>query len=658
MKLATLPSMRRKIVTLSVKLSSRVKRVLKVFQPDEIDKVIADLRAPENYAQLAGKVVVITGSSRGVGLAVAKAFALKGARIVLNGRDPGALQAAVEALRRMEADVLGVACDVSRPEGAKELLAQSVAKFGVVDVLINNAGTAGPVGKLAWQVAPEEWSKVMDVNLSGPFYCARCFTEWMITQGRAGRIINVSTGATHGGQRQFTPYVVSKCGLEAMAHNLAMDVGGAGVAVTTVRVGSVQTEMTKAALGWEQYQLLPPAEVVAPAFLFAATAPAQTVHGRTLTSWRFVNDAEAEAILTSPLALAPRFSFAPRAVPKDVPESEHIVLDRAENQFGLPPKVREYLARVAESPPPLHRYPEADYRGLRAALSRKLKLPPQCFSFGNGSTDIIERALRVFVPPGEEVISNDPSWFMFDRLCAVMGMENLKAPFTRDGAGRFDHNLAGVLKLISPRTRLIYLVTPSNPVGPALRHEAFLEFIPQVPPHVTVLVDEAYVEYADDPEMIRTALAVQQTDRLVLGLRTFSKFYGLAGFRLGYAFGSEKAINLLARLEMLFNLPTLTAGAAEAALADDEHARRVTENVRQERARIEAFCRGRGLEVIPSQTSMMLVECPARPETFYRRCDDLGLFIPKGIWFDKYTMFPVSIPAHNDRMMQLFASFS
>lgn len=658
MSMATLPGMRRKIVWLSVKLSSRAKRLMGMFKADEVDRILAELRAPGNYAELAGKVVVITGSSRGVGLALAKAFALKGAKVVINGRDAGVVENAAKVIRSTDAQVLGVAADVATAEGAKALLEKTIAQFGRVDILINNAGTSGPTGTSAWEIDPAEWERVVKVNLNGPYFCARYFTEWMVKNGVAGRIINVSTGATQGGQKDFTPYVASKCGMEAMAHNLAMDVGRSGIGVTNVRIGSVQTEMTKGAFTWEQYQLLPPADIVAPVFLHAATAPTDAVHGRTLASWRFLQDQDAELALNSNLALAPRFSFAPRAVPKDVPESEWLMLDRAENPFGIPGKVREYLANAAATAKDLHRYPAYEYPGLRAALSRKLKLPTQCFTFGNGSAEIVERVLRVFVPAGEEVITNDPNWFLFDRFAAIFGVENRKAPMLRDEAtGLFHHNLDGILALIGPRTRMIYLVTPSNPVGTTIRHDAFMAFIQKVPAHIPVIVDEAYVDFADPDGMLNLPQAVQQTDRMVIGLRTFSKFYGLAGFRIGYGFGGEKGINLLNRLEMPFNIPTLTAGAAEAALTDDEHAAKVLANFRTERARLEKFLRDFGLDFVPTQMNVMLAECPGNPEAFYKRADERGIYNPKGIWMGKFTSLPISLPEHNDRNMALWSSF-
>jgi histidinol-phosphate aminotransferase len=632
--------------------------------PDEFSAKVLEVKKLAERMDLEGRVIAVTGASRGVGLALATAFAQAGARVVINGRDPGRLRSAAEGVNRAGArfPVTAIQADVSSADGARCMIAETLAGHGRIDVLINNAAMAGPLGAKPWDIQPAVWSEVVAADLNGPFFCAREAMRWMVPAKAGGRIINVSSGAGRMAASGMAAYVASKFGLEGMTRALALDAEGTGVVVCAVELGSLRTDMARALVNWEEHLLLPPPETVVPVFLHALSAPPGQVHGRILASWRYEKDAEAEAALAGPLAALPKFAFPHfqhngRPVLRTTPGLR--AFDRAENPLGTPPKAREVLAAAGLD---FSRYPDPEYPRLRRALADHLGLPPECFTFGSGSAELVERCVRIFAGPGEEVLSNDPTWFMFDRYCAIAEVQPRKISSTRRTPdGPFDHNLDAMARAVTARTRLVYLVNPSNPLGNGIRKDDFARFLEEIPDTLPVVVDEAYLEFSDSTDILRAHEIVNRTDRLVIGLRTFSKFYGLAGLRIGYAFGSARAMALFSRLENLFSISSVGQEAAIAALADTEHARATHELLRTEKAHIGRVLSGAGLQALPSEVHFLQVQAPvpaAQADRLWSAFVEAGVIFPRGIFCDRFMLFPVLKRADNDRHLQILLALA
>ncbi|HVO01287.1 MAG TPA: SDR family NAD(P)-dependent oxidoreductase [Candidatus Cybelea sp.] len=650
----------RRFRRLGAKVTQRGRRVLDMLQkPSEVDLLMAQLPKVGNAKQLSETVVVITGSSKGIGRVVALAFAAKGARVVVNGRDPAALDHVVQEISAQGGRAVGVCADVSTEAGAHAVLDQAIQAFGQVDVLINNAAVAGPWGVKGWEAGIQEFEETIRANLVGPFACAKYAIDWMIRHHRPGRVVNVSSIATEGNHAGILAYGTSKAALEALTRYLANDLGSSGVTVVTISPHSVRTE-AKAARRWDEAELLPPAECLVPAFEHVALAPAHMVHGRIVSTQRFLVDAYAESILASPTAAARRMAYEPmrhHGVVVERDPSAFTLMDRAENRYGPSPKAKAVLAQ-ALTPAMLTYYPDQDYTKLRRVLAAEHALPEEAFVIGNGSWELIGRLVQEFVKPGEEVVSNNPGWFGFNLVCNRRNVALNRVPFRlRAGNELPHHNLEGILNAIGPRTRLVYLISPSNPEGVTLKHDEFANFLERVPPDLPVIVDEAYAEYASDPEMLNTPRLVASSDRTLVGLRTFSKFYGLAGMRIGYAFAKPAFTDLLWRQGQIFNVSGLAEAAATASLTDMDHRADIHAQFTKERQRLFGALNDLGLKHIPSQAPYVLVERVAPLPKLIERFQDAGIYIPNFEFYDgEFIMLPIGTTAENDRNLGILRS--
>lgn len=190
---------------------------------------------------LKDKVVIITGASQGVGSAAAALMAGRGAAVVLNARRGGVLRSVVEGIRQSGGEAAAVAGDVSDPAQVKTLVEETIARYGKVDVLVNNAAVIRPFGKV-WEADPDAWLQLLKINVYGSFLCAREVLPGMLARNW-GRIINISSGVADYNLTGTSAYNSSKAALERFSGTLAEEVNGSGVVVTALRPGKVDTGM-------------------------------------------------------------------------------------------------------------------------------------------------------------------------------------------------------------------------------------------------------------------------------------------------------------------------------------------------------------------------------------------------------------------------------
>jgi len=273
-----------------------------------------------------------------------------------------------------------------------------------------------------------------------------------------------------------------------------------------------------------------------------------------------------------------------------------IKLASNENPFGPSPRaVAAATAALAQG----QLYPDGGCYALRERLAAHYSLQPAQFVIGNGSNEVIELLGHVFLNPGDEVVMGRPEFVVYRLVSLLFGAVPVEVPLRG-----FRNDLAGLAAAITARTKLVILATPNNPTGTASPPAEVLAFIRALPPHVICVLDEAYAEFAADAPDLRPLLA---EGCKVIGLRTFSKVYGLASLRVGYGYASAELAGLLDRVRQPFNVNAVAQAAAAAALADQDFARRCVRDTRAGLRRLEAGFTALGLEFVPSEANFTLV---------------------------------------------------
>ncbi|HET9719721.1 MAG TPA: histidinol-phosphate transaminase [Solirubrobacteraceae bacterium] len=282
----------------------------------------------------------------------------------------------------------------------------------------------------------------------------------------------------------------------------------------------------------------------------------------------------------------------------------------ASNESHFPP-ADAVVQAAATALRGVNRYPDPGYAPLRQALADRYDIPPSRIALGNGSCDILLAAGEALLEPGAEVVYAWPSFSVYPHLAAASGARAIQVPL--DAQDR--HDLAAMAREVTVATRLVVLCNPNNPTSTALPLSGIERFLREIPPHVAVILDEAYCEFSltlGDPDASLDLLSRHQN--LVL-LRTFSKVYGLAGLRAGYALcGTDTFRTAVDQVRQPFNLNAVAqAAAVEALRHQDDVERRVVDTVAG-RASLTAGARQLGLWVAASEANFVWIRLTGATE--------------------------------------------
>ncbi len=318
-----------------------------------------------------------------------------------------------------------------------------------------------------------------------------------------------------------------------------------------------------------------------------------------------------------------------------------------ENALGPSPKA---LAALKRNLPRIHRYPDGNCFYLRNKLAKTLGVSPEALVFGNGSDEILVFAVRTFVSHGDEVIIADPTFMIYEIATQVESGAIVKVPM-KD----FHYDLDVMRSRISERTKLIFIANPDNPVGTYISEKDILKFLKAVPPHIVVVLDEAYYEFAkekkDYPDSIGFLLG--SFSNLIV-VRTFSKAYGLSGLRIGYGVTSPNIAYALNKVREPFNVNLLAQSAAIAALDDKVHLKKSLAMVSEGRKFLSRGLRSLGANVVDTATNFILADLGRDSGVVHEKLLRKGIIIrPMGSWGLK-TFIRVTIgkPAENKRFMR------
>jgi NAD(P)-dependent dehydrogenase (short-subunit alcohol dehydrogenase family) len=236
--------------------------------------------ASDDKKILSGKVALVTGGSRGIGRAIAEAYALAGAKVFTCGRDENKLTAAVDAIRHAGGEIDGTSGDIGNLEDVQRIVSMALRRFGTIHVLVNNAGILGPRETIA-NYPPDAWDEVLRINLTSLFLMTRAVLPAMLGQ-RSGSIINVASGVGRRGRARWGAYAVSKAGLESFTQVLADEVTQAGIRVNSVNPAATRTGMRAQAYPAEDPLTLPTPQEIVPVFLYLASDVSAGVSGQAL----------------------------------------------------------------------------------------------------------------------------------------------------------------------------------------------------------------------------------------------------------------------------------------------------------------------------------------------------------------------------------------
>ena len=286
------------------------------------------------------------------------------------------------------------------------------------------------------------------------------------------------------------------------------------------------------------------------------------------------------------------------------PDGVSYKLSSNENPYPPLPSV---LDRVTEAARGLNRYPDAGNAAITAALAERLSVPAEQLAFGTGSVAVLYHLLQATCTAGDEVVIPWRSFEAYPIAVQLTGARTVRVPL---GPGAV-HDLDAMAAAVTERTRAVLLCTPNNPTGPAIDHDAMINFIDHLDPSIMVVVDEAYVEFVSDPRAARGLEVFEDRDNVVV-LRTFSKAYGLAGFRVGFCIAPAAIAAAVRGTSLPFGVSVVAQAAVLASLDAEQELRSRVADLVTARAGLVTGLRELGLEVPDSQGNFVWLPAGAR----------------------------------------------
>lgn len=320
-----------------------------------------------------------------------------------------------------------------------------------------------------------------------------------------------------------------------------------------------------------------------------------------------------------------------------------------ENPLGPSPMALGAMRAVLGQ---LHLYPDGSAHQVKARLADQLGVEPAHLILGNGSNEILEFIGHALLGPGSEVVVSQYCFAVYPIVAALFGARLVSVPALEG----FQADIPGMLRAITPSTRAVFLANPNNPTGTLTSREDVSRLLAGVPSHVLLVMDEAYVEFLDDPVDCLSLVRSGAMPNLLL-VRTFSKIFGLAGLRLGYGVGAPDVIAAFERARQPFNINSIAQAGALAALEDREHLARTRENNRAGLLQLESGLRRMGLPFIPSHANFILARVGQGREVFASLQRQGVITRPMaGYGLPEWLRISVGTPEENQRCLTALSS--
>src|SRR2546426_4290012 len=318
-----------------------------------------------------------------------------------------------------------------------------------------------------------------------------------------------------------------------------------------------------------------------------------------------------------------------------------IKLASNENPLGRSPAALAAMEKVLKH---LHLCPDGNAFYLKQKLAQTLGVGPEHLILGNGSNEIIEFVGHALMKPGTDVVASQYCFAVYPIVTHLFGANLIRVP-----AQHYGHDLPALLKAVTPKTKVMFVANPNNPTGTLAPRGDVVQIVAEVPDGLLLVMDEAYIDYLEEPVDLLPLLRANPKPNLLL-MRTFSKIFGLAGLRLGYGIGHPALIASLEKIRQPFNINSIAQAGALAALDDREHLARTRANNALGLDYLQNAFRQLGLQFIPSHANFVLARV-GDGQRIFEQMQTLGVITRPmgGYQLPEWIRLTVGTPEENNR---------
>lgn len=321
-----------------------------------------------------------------------------------------------------------------------------------------------------------------------------------------------------------------------------------------------------------------------------------------------------------------------------------------ENPLGPSKEVRQVITQLLDK---VNIYPDANHFYLKEALCNELNLVPEQILIGNGLDDVNRILAETILNPTDEVIIPSPTFSMYETVTLLMGA---KPVIVKGTDGFLGNDLKAMREAVTDHTKLIFICNPNNPTGTIVKRDELIEFLRSLPEKILVVLDEAYADFADDPDFPNGLDLVREGFDNLIVYHTFSKIYGMAGLRLGYAIAQPSIITQMLKVRDPFNVNSLALAAGVAAIGSKKHIQLSKELVHTGRRFFYEELEDMGIEYFRTQSNFILIDWKQDSQEIYRFLLQNGVIVrpTHSFGLPDHIRVTFGTAEQNDRFFRLF----
>jgi len=620
---------------------------------------------------LDNKVILITGSTKGIGYELAKTLVKYNCKIVINGRNKKSVNKVVKELEKTSDNILGIPGDISIEKDVDRIFDKTIEHFKTIDILINNAAIIKGKKDLSGKDF-KDWKSEMDVNINGVYLMAQKVIKFMRSKGNKGRIINVSS---HAAKLKDTnvrsgSHILSKSFIEKMSEILADENYRYRISITTIRIDE---DISTSSLNFLPFEIpknitslkklssidsffaSKPSKII-PVFLYAMKAPFYEVSGKLISTSSYLNNPELSKIVPAQKLLLNDKLYNSVRLTKNINynKNPNIKLLVKQNPIGYSPEVEKLIKNKKFKFNYLNN-PAINKYSLSKIVTKDLKLQKNNISFFRSEIEALRKIIDLFITNYGEIIVIYPSCANVFIICNERKITPKYTVLKEVSKGELQPNFYYIIKYITSKTKLIYLSSPNTVTGHSIRTKDFEDFLGKIPKNIPILIDQRYVEFSENKKCLNP---LKYLDQNVISLRSFNNFYAIQNLEIAYILAKKDICELLNKSQVLDNqIDDFNERLAILAYKDMKHNNKVRKYIRKEKERLYKILKDRNINFFPSETNYFLVETNKNRGLIKKDLEKRDIILYESDdAYNSYWTLPISDKKTNSKVINIITS--
>ena len=613
------------------------------------------------------KIVLITGSTRGIGLSTAKKLSRTGATIIIHGRDETKVEAAVKMIKK-NSPVSGVASDLSVEQNIETMFGDIIKKYGKIDILINNAiGRYG--NKRLSDKKLSDWKKELDTNVNGTFHLSQKVIKHMKKKQLPCKIINISSQLSK--HRDTTAssgsIILEKNLIERMSEILAHENFEKKISVAVIRIDSgnfksnrVDTKIMEKGIVRSTYESMNKMndmfydnpDSITSMIIDIIKLPHHQLTGKIYTTSSYGENKQLSKIVPSYQLMLNKKLFKKYKFTKKKQNTNDTHITK-QNPYGASKTIKKFLKNYDLGKSMFNVNTDNDTI-LANKLSEELGVNKNEIVLFKTEFDAIKKIFNLFVPKYSNIFSMYPSSEYIELLSNEMKF-SIKYTIFSVGGKQIQPKYKHILSYITPKTKLVYLSSPNTLTGQSIIEKDFLEFLDKLNDNIVVVIDQVYLDFVIKKQLFDP---IKYLRRNVIVLRSFSHFYGFENLEMSYVIASKDVASLLRESNIIQNqTDRLSEEIALQCLKDKTHSNYVRNEIHKEKKRLYDIFDREDIAYFPSEANYILIDPKKKKDELAKELHNNNIIIEESdLHYNDYWPLPISTKENNDKIIDILVS--